>query len=110
MMGLRLIKDKQLRNVVIETDCLEAFLQIVERSVDVADPLNWMIIACKRDMFDLGCNMVHVRRDATYWGRQMAKLGGKQNEPFVVYDIPPDQLIPLLWENANASTLSGFEH
>ncbi|KAK1412939.1 hypothetical protein QVD17_34560 [Tagetes erecta] len=102
-MGLRLIRVMELKNVIIETDCQAALLLITVKSVDKSHPLYWMINSCKKDLADLGCYMVHVKRDRNRCADLMAKLGGMQDEEFVVCDDPPEELIPLLEDDANAA-------
>ncbi|KAL7583035.1 hypothetical protein Lser_V15G42598 [Lactuca serriola] len=95
-MGLRLIRAMKLKKVVIETDCQAALLLITVDSVDDSHPQSLLINDCRRDLQELGCYMVHVKRDGNHCADQMAKIGGRQDREFVVIDHPPPMLIQFL--------------
>ncbi|KAK1412626.1 hypothetical protein QVD17_34022 [Tagetes erecta] len=100
MMGLRLIRVMDLNNVIIETDSQAALLMITVDRVDESDPLSWMVKSCRKDMADLKCFMVHVKRDRNRCADLLARLGGNQDEEFAVCDDPPTELVPLLEDDA----------
>ncbi|KAD6119673.1 hypothetical protein E3N88_10944 [Mikania micrantha] len=100
MMGLRLIMVMGWDNVIIETDSQAALLLITVNGVDESHPLSLMINECRMNMAELKCYMVHVKRDKNRCADALARLGGRQDEEFVVVDDPPVELVPLLMEDA----------
>jgi len=98
-MGLRLIRAMEFNNVIIETNIQVALLMITVDRVDESDPLSWMVKSCRKDMAELKCFMVHVKRDGNRCADLMARLRGIQDQEFV----PPTELVPLIEEDVICS-------
>ncbi|KAK1412937.1 hypothetical protein QVD17_34558 [Tagetes erecta] len=101
MRGLRLIKEQNLNNVIIETDCQAAIMLITVRKVDDSDPLSSLINACRKDMMDLRCYMVHVKREGNRCADLLAKIGGYLDQgEYIFHRDPPLELISPLIDDA----------
>ncbi|KAL4558033.1 hypothetical protein LXL04_036229 [Taraxacum kok-saghyz] len=99
-MGLRLIRAMEFKKVVIETDSQAALLLLTVDGVHDSHPLKLLIEDCRRDLRELGCYMVHVKRDGNHCADRMAKIGGRQDRDFVFYDDAPPMLFRFLEEDA----------
>ncbi|PWA72247.1 ribonuclease h protein [Artemisia annua] len=100
--GLCLIKEKNLSNVLIETD-REEILRLVSQEVDKYHSLKLVLDAIRDMMMEQKCYVSHTRRDGNQCADLLAKLGGTQYEEYVVLEQPPVLLVPYLVRDAKAA-------
>lgn len=98
--GLCLVKEKNLSNLLIETDC-EAALMF--RVGELDDPLQSVVEDIGRIMLEQKCTLIHTRRDGNHSADFLAKLGGNQSEEYTVLEEPPAILIPYLLRDTEAA-------
>nr|XP_043611473.1 uncharacterized protein LOC122583101 [Erigeron canadensis] len=93
--GLCLIKDKNLSNLLIETDC-ETILRLRPESLDRDHPLKKVLEDIDTLKVEQKCVLVHTRRDGNQCADVLAHLGGKQTDECVFLHEPPSMLLPYL--------------
>ncbi|PWA50939.1 ribonuclease h protein [Artemisia annua] len=100
--GLCLISDKNLSNVLIETDC-QAVLMLGLEVLDTRHPWKSVMDAINMIMRDQKCTMVHTRRDGNYCADLLAKLGSTQFEEYIKLEEPPILLKQYLLQDIEAA-------
>ncbi|KAK1410229.1 hypothetical protein QVD17_36764 [Tagetes erecta] len=93
--GLCLIRDKNMSNLLIETDC-ETILRL--RWMPMDPQIKVVMDAIDAIMIDRNCTIIHRRREGNQCADLLAKLGGKQSEEFTLLEEPPAVLMPYLFE------------
>ncbi|XP_076940226.1 uncharacterized protein LOC143609333 [Bidens hawaiensis] len=92
--GLRLVVEKYLSCLLIETDC-ETVIELISGYYTLRDDqysLKIVLDVIKKMM----TNLIHTRRDGNQCADLLAKLGGRHSEEYMVMERPPALSIPYL--------------
>ncbi|XP_076959842.1 uncharacterized protein LOC143636042 [Bidens hawaiensis] len=96
--GLRLVVQKNMSRLLIETDC-ETVVGLISGYYTLRDDqqsLKTVLDVIKKMMTEQKGTLIHTRRDENQCADLLAKLGGRQSEGYMVLERPPALLIPYL--------------